>query len=361
MQREMFRTVPMVLADAARFGIDANAHHGGWLTAATNAAHVARLRDEVAEARRWGFDEADYRWLDRVEASARINAHGTLGAIHSPHCAVLDPARLVSGLADRAERLGVVIHEGTPVDRIDGRRALTAHGVVRAEVVVRATEAFTVGLPGLRRRVVPLYSMLIATEPLPEATWAEIGWAGREAFTDARHLLIYAQRTADDRLAFGGRGAPYHFGSRLSTRFDIDDRVHLRLLPDALHRLFPAVKDAAITHAWGGPLGAPRDWFASVGFDRSTGSAWAGGYVGDGVSTAHLAGRTLTDLIVGRDSELVAHPWVGHRSPEWEPEPFRWLGINLGTRLAASADAYEHRHLRPSRWRSHALGALLKR
>ena len=83
---------------------------------------------------------------------------------------------------------------------------------------------------------------------------------------------------------------------------------------------------ARITHAWGGALGVPRDWCASVGLDRSTGLAWAGGYVGDGVSTTNLAGRTLRDLVLGHDTDLTRLPWVGHRSRKWEPEPLRWLG-----------------------------------
>ena len=102
------------------------------------------------------------------------------------------------------------------------------------------------------------------------------------------------------------------------------------LLRQTLTELFPEVADARFTHAWGGPLGIPRDWHSSVGLDRATGLAWAGGYVGDGVSTTNLAGRTLADLITGADTPLTRLPWVGHESPRWEPEPLRWLGVNAG-------------------------------
>ncbi len=176
----------------------------------------------------------------------------------------------------------------------------------------------------------------------------EIGLVGRPTFSEHRHLIVYGQRTRDGRLVFGGRGAPYHFGSSVAPQHDRDERVfdHLRW---TLRDLFPAIGDTAFTHAWGGPLGIPRDWCASVGIDRSTGVAWAGGYVGDGVSTTNLAGRTLRDLILGRRTELTDLPWVQHRSRRWEPEPLRWLGVNAGLRAMGLAETEERLTGRPSR------------
>ena len=210
---------------------------------------------------------------------------------------------------------------------------MTARGTVRAEVVVRATEGYTATLAGQRRAVAPVHSLIIATEPLPPDVWEGIGLRRRETFTDHRHLIIYGQRTADDRLVFGGRGAPYFLASRTRATFDGDYPV-FRRLHRTLVDLFPAVADHRVTHVWGGALGVPRDWCASVGLDRQSGLAWAGGYVGDGVGTTNLAGRTLADLVLGRDTDLVRLPWVGHRSRAWEPEPLRWLGINAGLRAA---------------------------
>ena len=170
-------------------------------------------------------------------------------------------------------------------------------------------------------------------------------------------MIIYGQRTADGRIAFGGRGAPYHFGSAMRPTFDVDPGVHA-LLRQTLAELFPALAEARFTHAWGGPLGIPRDWHSSVGLDRATGLAWAGGYVGDGVSTTNLAGRTLADLITGSDTDLTRLPWVGHRSPRWEPEPLRWLGVNAGLWTMKLADRSEDRRGRPSRLAG-AMGRLL--
>jgi glycine/D-amino acid oxidase-like deaminating enzyme len=198
---------------------------------------------------------------------------------------------------------------------------------------------------------------MVATEPLPPEFWARAGLARGQTFSDHRHLVIYGQRTADDRLAFGGRGAPYHAGSRIRAEFDRHERV-FAVLRATLTDLFPGLRGFAFTHAWGGPLGIPRDWHAGVGVDRASGLAWAGGYVGDGVATSNLAGRTLADLLLGRDTELTRLPWVGHSSPRWEPEPLRWLGVNASLRVMTTADAEERLTGRPS-LAAAALGRLL--
>jgi glycine/D-amino acid oxidase-like deaminating enzyme len=348
MQKAMFDTVDEVGRVTAAEDIDAHWHKGGTLTLVTSPTQLDRVRAEVVDDRSWGFGEDDFRWLDRVEVEKRINVHGALGARFTPHCARIHPARLVRGLAKIVEKLGGTVYEQTPVTSLEPRRALTATGRVSAEVVVRATEGYTCTLPGMQRDLLPLYSLMVATERLPRDVWSAIGWDGYETLHDGRHLLIYAQRTADDRIAIGGRGAPYHFGSRVSDHNDHDPRVFASL-EQVLGQLFPGTKGVEFTHEWGGCLGVPRDWFSSVGYDASTGLAWAGGYVGDGVSTTNLAGRCLRDLILGRDSDLLQLPWVNHRSRRWEPEPFRWLGVNLGLKAMASADRVEERSGKPTK------------
>lgn len=353
MHRAMQGTVDEVGRAVAAEGIDCRFAKGGTVVAARSPAQVCRAEAEVAGYRALGFGEEDLRWLEPGEAAQVLRVPGVLGATYTPHCAALDPARLVRGLAEAVERLGAPIYEGTTVDQIvpaaRSRRAmLRANGFsVRAEVVVRATEGWTPSIPGQRRALLPVYSLMIATEPLPDPFWEETGLANRETFSDHRHLIIYGQRTAEGRLAFGGRGAPYHFGSAVRTSYDKVARIH-GALRQALVELFPGARGAAVTHTWGGPLGVPRDWFSSVGLDRPSGLAWAGGYVGDGVSTSNLAGRTLADLVLGRDSELVHLAWVGHRSPRWEPEPLRWLGVNAALWATKSADRNEDAGRAPS-------------
>jgi glycine/D-amino acid oxidase-like deaminating enzyme len=345
--RAMRATVGEVVRVAAAEGIDAQASLGGTITLARSRAQWSRAKAEVADARAWGRGADDVQLLDRQEATAILRGSHTRGATYTPDCAALHPARLVRGLASAVERRGVTIHEQTRVSAIEPRTARTERGVVRARTVLRATEGYTATLAGERRTMVPVYSLIIATEPLPAEVWDEIGLARRETFTDHRHLIVYGQRTADDRLVFGGRGAPYHLGSRIKPAYDHDEKVFARLY-SALIDLFPVLAGTRVTHAWGGALGIPRDWCASVGLDPATGLGWAGGYVGDGVSTTNLAGRTLRDLVLGRDSELTRLPWVGHRSPGWEREPLRWLGINAGLRAMTIADAEESLTRMPS-------------
>ncbi|MCW2752698.1 MAG: FAD-dependent oxidoreductase [Marmoricola sp.] len=347
LHRAMADTVVEVGRVVEAEGIEADYQRGGTLTLARSRPQVRRLREELAEWLGHGFTDADVRWLDETEARDHLKATGVQGGLFTPHCAAVHPARLVRGLAAAVERRGVSIFEGTRVHAIDAGSVLTDVGRVEADIVVRATEAWTSQLPRSRRAIAPVYSLMVATEPLSAETWAHVGLDGRPTFTDGRHVIIYGQRTADGRLAFGGRGAPYHLGSRIRPGFDAEPGVFTKLRR-SLVDLLPQLGDARFTHAWGGPLGITRDWSASVGLDRGSGQAWAGGYVGDGVGTTNLAGRTLTDLILRRDTELTSLPWVDHHSPSWEPEPLRWLGINAGLRAMTAADAEERLTRRPS-------------
>ena len=222
----------------AREGIDAHYVKGGSLVAARTKAQLRRAQAEVAGARALGIGPEDLDLLGADEARARLGATSALGATTTPHCARIHPARLVRGLARAVERLGGVVHERTPVTALRAGQVDTPHGRVRARHVLRATEGFTAGLPGARRDVAPVYSLMIATEPLPASFWATAGLARAETFSDHRHLIIYGQRTADDRLAFGGRGAPYHFGSGIRPAYDRSRAVHVEL-ERTLRELFP--------------------------------------------------------------------------------------------------------------------------
>ncbi|GHH88501.1 FAD-dependent oxidoreductase [Streptomyces sulfonofaciens] len=364
--RALCATVDEVGAVTAREGIDCDYAKGGSVTLARTAPQLHRARAEARGEHALGLTDEDLRLLDADEARAMVGACSVLGGLYTPHCAAIQPAKLVRGLADRLVANGVTLHEQTPVTEIrpradgsPGGEVVTAHGRVRADVVVRATEGYTATLRGERRTLAPVYSLMLVTEPLAEDTWNRIGLRERQTFSDERHLIIYGQRTADGRIAFGGRGAPYHYGSRIAARHDQHASVH-GALRRTLVGLFPELHDVRVDRTWGGVLGVPRDWYASVGLDRTRGLAWAGGYVGDGVGTSNLAGRTLADLITGRDTELTRLPWVGHRSPRWEPEPLRWLGVNAGLRLMTAADV-EERLTGRSSLAARVVGSLLGR
>ncbi len=332
-----------------RDGIEADFHRGGTLTFARNDFQVARLHDEVEEARAWGASSDDVTWLDGDAAREHGRVAGAVGALYARHCARVQPARLVRGLAEVVERLGARIYEGTAVTRVlpgtPRRRptVVTIGGSVHATIVVRATEGYTPTLPHERRSVAPLYSLMIATAPLPSSFWDHVGFGDAPTFNDGRNLLIYGQRTADDRIAFGGRGAPYHFGSVVEPRFDHVDKV-FELLAATLRELFPEMP-GLITHRWGGPLAMPRDLSPRVDLDRVSGLAVLGGYTGDGVVLSRVAAQALADLICAPEtsSEFTELPFVGHPLRRWEREPWRWLGINAGLVAATWADHQERR------------------
>ncbi|MET9042177.1 FAD-dependent oxidoreductase [Streptomyces sp. NPDC004362] len=330
LQKAMNNTVAEVVRVTREEGIEADVHVGGVLEVAYTPAQLARLK--AFHEHELSFGEQDRELYGAAETAERIRVADAVGSTWTPHGARLHPVKLVKGLAAAVEALGVTIHERTPVTEIRPKHAVTPYGTVRAPYVLRCTEGFTASLKGQRRTWLPMNSSMIATEPLTDEQWARIGWEGRETLGDMAHAYMYAQRTADGRIALGGRGVPYRFGSRT----DNDGRTQpatIEALYDILVRFFPSLTGVKVAHAWSGVLGVPRDWCATVTLDRSTGLGWAGGYVGSGLATTNLAARTLRDL-VRQDSgqagptDLTALPWVNHRVRKWEPEPLRWLGVH---------------------------------
>lgn len=347
-RRAMVDTVDEVARRIDELGIDCGFTIGGSLELLRNRPQALRAEDHIRSMRNFGVPEDQVRIVSGADLNGLMRASNAQSAVLETRSAVLDPGRLARGLAREIRARGCRLIEGVTALRIDSGRVVTDCGEMRARAIIRATEAFTPSLTGERRTIVPLYSLMIATEQLDSATWDEIGLDTRPSFTDGRRILVYGQRTEDGRIAFGGRGAPYHFGSRIRSDFDTNARVARHLIR-ALHDLLPQTTRARITHHWGGPLGAPRDWNCSVSFDPRTGLGSAGGYVGDGVATSNLAGRTLADLVLGRDTDIVHLPWVQHSSPKWEPEPVRWFAVNGMARLAGLADRREARTGRSAR------------
>jgi glycine/D-amino acid oxidase-like deaminating enzyme len=340
LERHLRETVDEVARVCQAEGIDAGLVKGGTLTVATSPAQDARLRQHVEHERAWGDGPGIVRYLSKAELDARLQVTGAVSALYYPDCARVQPAGLAAGLAETVTRSGVLLYESTRVTEISAGRARTPAGDVRAPYVLRCTEGFTAGLPGQHRTLLPMNSSMIVTGPLSDAAWKAIGWDGCETLSDEAHAYMYAQRTADGRIALGGRGVPYRFGSAL----DQDGAVPastVAQLGRILRRMFPVTAEAGIDHAWCGVLGVPRDWCATVMLDPRTGLGWAGGYTGQGVAAANLAGRTLADLVRGVSSPLTTLPWVGHHSPRWEPEPARWAAVHGLYALYRTADRLE--------------------
>jgi glycine/D-amino acid oxidase-like deaminating enzyme len=335
---DMVNDLHQVISD---HDLEPGAVRGGTVDLIRSRVQARRAEAHLDEWRSFGFGEEHLRHLDASETAAIVRTSATTGSLFTPHCLTIQPARLAHRLARLLMSSGVMIYRGD-VRQVTSDQVVCVEGTVRAAKVVMATEAYTAQVPGHRRDVIPIYSLMIATEPLSNEVWSEIGLEGRATFADFRQNIIYGQRTADGRFAFGGRGARYHFGSQISGAFDTDEQIR-RWLGVTLRELFPMIGDVAIEYHWGGPLAIPRDLHAHVLWDRASGRGRLGGYVGDGVTSTFLAGRTMADLILERDSALVDLPWVGHRSRRWEPEPLRWLGVNTTRSLAKVSDRFDER------------------
>ncbi len=336
LQKELFDTVDEVGRVCESEGIDCHWAKGGNITVATSEPFREQLQEDLAFWRDIGVGEEDLRWLEPGECADLVRTSTNLGGLYLAPVAALHPARLVRGLAEAVERRGVTIYECSPAVALERRGVVTPTGRLRADMIVRATEGYTRTIPGQERDLIPVHSMMVATEPLPDSVWDEIGFEGRVTFGDPRRKVTYGQRTADGRFAFGCRGS-YFFGSKIRDNFSQGDPI-FREVTDVLQSFFPALCDHRITHRWGGALGISRSWTPSVGIDRESGLAWAGGYAGEGVGPANLTGHTLAELIVEHDTHRSDLPIVGRAFPTWEPEPLRYMGYAALSRFAEDLD-----------------------
>jgi glycine/D-amino acid oxidase-like deaminating enzyme len=335
----MVETVDEIERVLAAERIDAQWARGGALRLARGEHQRASIEGAHQLLEALGLGDR-YELLDAAQIAERVRVADAVAALYSPVGASVHPARLARGLARAVERRGGTIYEQTPVvDYETGPtpRLITPYGDVRARTIVLAGEAYAQQLPKLRRTLVPMYSLIVLTEPLAESDWDQIGWRNRELVASSRLSVDYLNRTADGRILFGGRGAPYRMHSVIDDSLDRHGPTH-----DMLRRMtlewFPMLRNVQFTHAWGGPLGMPRDWMPTTSYDAAAGVARAGGYTGSGVATANLFGRILTDLISGAVTPLTRLPTVNHRSPRWEPEPLRWLGIRYAQEGFARLD-----------------------
>lgn len=335
LRQAMVETVEEVGRITGELGVDCDFQHAGTYYLIRSAAQQAKAEHELKVASEVGIDQ-----LARIPSDATPRATDVFGAVFDPGCASVQPAKLVRGLAEAFEQLGGVIFEQTAVQSISPGKLLTSRGEYAAEYVIDAMEGYRSNLEGKKRASIPIYSLMVATEELPDELFDEIGLAPGATFADYRNLVIYGQRTKDNRIAFGGRGAPYHFGSKIKPEYDRNDRIHDQI-EKVLLELFPQLNGTKFEYRWGGALGVARDWMASVKLDSVTKVGQAGGYVGDGVGTSNLAGRTMADLILGRSTPLTSLCWVQHTSPKWEPEPLRFVAARAALIGADLADQIE--------------------
>lgn len=337
-QREVIESITETLSVLEREGIEADQHQGGNLAVATTQAALTRLQGTRQGHLKYGYQPTEVQLLTEAEVKARINIAGAKGGLYYPQTARIEPAKLTRGLASVVEKLGVRIFENTEATALHARRVETSRGEVRAATILSCIEADSGRLLN-KREIIPVNSSMIVTEPLAESFWEQIGWSGLECLSDAAHTFIYAQRTADNRIAIGGRGNPYSFNSGTPGLGAVDKRTVGNLLA-RLEQFFPS-HDFAVAHAWRGSIGVTRDWCAGISFDESSRIGVARGFAGHGVTSTNLAARTLLDRAAGLDSPLTRLPWNEHNSGLWEPEPIRWVGVHAMYRLFGLADAWE--------------------
>ena len=323
-------------------GIECDFHHGGCvMAAARHTSQIARARETLAHFQGLGFSEDDYRWLTPEALTARMQVANPGGAVFTPHVARVQPAKLVMGLARVVKALGVRVFEHTRATSIGPGRIDCDRGSVSANQIVVATEGYSeVGNP-LHRRIIPVQTGMVVTEPLTDKQWSDIGFHDNETFADFTRAATYLQRTADQRLVIGARGnylpggRPQHALADTASIAQHRQRIALDL--------FPQLRRVRFTHNWGGSVGVPRSWHPHVIYDPFSKMGTAGGYIGEGVGASFLFGETLATLLTGESSELSEMPWVQQRPlaelRRWEPEPFPQLGLKA-TMLAFGAEEW---------------------
>lgn len=348
MEHAMYDTVDEVARMCGEFDIDCDYHKGGILYYAPSELQMEAIYDRIAGFRQAGITEQDFGVINPNELAQHLKIDGTYGGLYTPHGAVINPYKLVVGLASAAGDLGVEIFEHSPVTGFGQNSVSVGNHRVDASVIIKCTEGYSVQLPEFERSVVPVYSYMIATEPLSDAFWDRAGLDDRPAFADHTLMPLYAQRTKDNRIAIGGLAIQYCWNSKINHRM-LNNHPSHRLLEKKLHELFPWCDEIRTARRWGGLMGLPRDFMPSVGFESESGFAWAGGYFGEGVGASNLGARIVRDLVLDRDTALTELPWVNHQSPQWESEPIRFIGAVGISKLMRLADVLDEKQMHRSR------------
>jgi glycine/D-amino acid oxidase-like deaminating enzyme len=358
--------------------IDCDLEETGVLAVADQAHQVREFRDWVDEANARGDPLV---FLDRDAIQAEV--HSPLwqaGVLAGPEqCVMLDPAKLCRGLARVATELGIEIYErtrtvslerilrGVRVLTVDwsaerdepfglGRRLglpfepsgigrdlvgsaddRTAGGTVEAGHVVVATSAYSGWYPRLAGLFVPVYDYVLVSDPLTEPQHQAIGWADRQAMSDANNQFHYFRLTADDRILWGGYDAVYHAGNGVGPRYDWRPETFDRLEAQ-FRRAFPQLAGLGFPYRWGGAIDTTSTFVVTFGQTMGGRVTHALGYTGLGVGASRWAAGIVRDLILRPDSELLELEFVRSTPFPFPPEPIRSLAVNLVRRELDRAD-----------------------
>ncbi len=326
-QLYMERAVDTLRDLVAELNLDCDYEHPGFLRVATSEKYCQRILHEIELAHKLGLEGIE--WLDQDQIQAQVRSPQYLGAWWEPRCGILNPAKLGWSWKETIAPMGVKIFERTPVmeiARANGRiRLKTPTGSVAADRVVLATNAWSHFFQATKNKQVPVWTHIVLTEPLREEHLQAIGWQQRQGIEDARNLVHYCRLTADNRLLMGGRDVSLSYGEDMTRDAN---PVTFEGLKDDVRAIFPVLNDIRFTYEWGGPVSVALDMAPALGYAGNDKIVYSLGCVGHGVSLTHLNGRTITDLVLDRKTELTDVFFVNRRTIPWPPEPLR----NITTR-----------------------------
>jgi glycine/D-amino acid oxidase-like deaminating enzyme len=333
------RSIDAIGQFAAEHEAPCDYQKNGFIGVALDDSQIERIEADRKAAEALGL--SGVRYIPGDELRREIQSPLYRCGLEEKTCALLDPAKLVRGMARVVRQESGIIYERTAVDRIeassDGVSIRTKQGTVRADKAVLAANAYAVEFPEFRRLLIPLYTYIVLTEPLTEGQWESIGWHGRQGLEDKRTYIHYFRPTADGRILMGGEDAPYFYGSSIGPQHDRNTRV-FRLLQGDLTTIYPQLAGIRFTHQWGGPVAITARFVPAFGTLQGGRVHYGFGYCGHGVAPTHVGGQILRDLVLGRDSDLTQLCFVRTKPIAYPPEPLRYLGMALARRSLLAQD-----------------------
>jgi glycine/D-amino acid oxidase-like deaminating enzyme len=335
------RNVAEMLQFLAERGIHCDYEPTGRLMVALTAAQLEEAARTAATARRLGLDT--YRELDRDAVRAELDSPLYLGGVSVASGGILDPVKLVDGLREEAQRLGVRVYERSRVDSMRpagaGVRVRTEAGRLDARRAILATSAYTHRLvPKVTRRFIPLYDYILVSDPLTSAQREAIGWRRRQGVSDGRTFFNYYRLTSDDRILWGTSEAAYYSGNRVDPSCD-HSPAHYSALRASFHRHFPALTGLEFPYAWGGAICSTTRLTPYLGSALGGRVLYGLGYTGHGLGTTRIIGRILAHLALGRTDELFDLALARRKPFPYPPEPLRTWAVGAVTSELRKVDA----------------------
>lgn len=327
--------------DLEAWRIDCDLERTGRLMVALTDGQLEECQAILAVARDLGL--TTFSFLDRTAVQQRLHSPLYRGAVKVTGGGILNPVKLVDGLAAEARRRGVVIHEQSKVVSAGrdgaGMRLRTRDGGIRARKIILATSAYTHHLyPAVLHRFIPLYDYVLVSEPLSAAQWEILGWQGREGVTDLRTFFNYYRPTGDGRVLWGTSEAAYYGDNRVDAACDHSE-PHYQSLKASWRRHFPALADLEWPFQWGGAICSTTRMTPYFRAAEGGRLLYGLGYTGHGLGTTRLGGKILAAMATDQPDELLSLGLVTNKPFPYPPEPLRELVVSMVTARLRKVDA----------------------